>query len=155
MKSTLYSVDQNVKQIGVYTKSDSPYDLFLPSPELDPFDSDTTWTSACDAHSVSGDSANHNNSAQESDACHTEVCTFKDSDFSVFEAGLISKIMHMTDIEVKAMQAGFEPEEVKTSAGEVTQTFRQRGLCLRDEKKNMELKKKSAGLQKQQQTVVV
>ena len=54
-----------------------------------------------------------------------------------FEARLNSKNMHMTDIEAKAMQAGFKLEEVKTSMG--TQTFRQRSLG--NETKNIEFKK--------------
>ena len=89
---------------------------------------------------MSSDSGEHNNSVQEGDTYHTEACAFDDADFGVYEARLISDTMQMTDIEVKAMQAGFKTEEVKTRVGEVTKTFRQRSL--RNEAKNMELKKK-------------
>ena len=65
---------------------------------------------------------------KESDACYTGASAFEDTDFDVFEARLNSDTIHMTDVEVKAMQAGFKPNEVKTRVGEVTQTFRQRSL---------------------------
>ena len=109
-KSASYSTDQNVAtQMSVYAKSYSPCDLFRPSPQLDPFDSVPTRPSARDARSVSSDSGDHNR-VQESDACHTEACAFVDTDFGVSEAGMNSDTMHMTDIEVKAKQAGFKPE---------------------------------------------
>ena len=77
---------------------------------------------------MSSDSGEHNNSVQEGDTYHTEACAFDYADFGVYEARLISDTMQMTDIEVKAMQAGFKTEEVKTRVGEVTKTFRQRSL---------------------------
>ena len=108
-KSASYSTDQNVAtQMSVYAKS-SPCDLFRPSPQLDPFDSVPTRPSARDARSVSSDSGDHNR-VQESDACHTEAYAFVDTDFGVFEAGMNSDTMHMTDIEVKAKRAGFKPK---------------------------------------------
>ena len=51
---------------------------------------------------MSSDSGDRNNSVQEGDACHTEACAFEDTDFGVFEVGLNSDTMQVTDIEVKA-----------------------------------------------------
>ena len=91
-----------------------PVTFFVLHPNCDPFDSDSTLTSVRDARSVSGDSDDQNNSVQESDACHREACAVRDTDFGAFGERLNSETMHMTDIEVKAMQAGSKPEEVKT-----------------------------------------
>ena len=79
-----------------------PVTFFFLHPNFDPFDSVSTRTSARDARSVSSDSGDRNNSVQEGDACHTEACAFEDTDFGVFEVGLNSDTMQVTDIEVKA-----------------------------------------------------
>ena len=105
-----------------------PVTFFVLHPSFDPFDSDSTLTSVRDARSVSGDSDDQNNSEQESGACHREACAVRDTDFGAFGERLNSETMHMTDIEANAMEAGFRPEEVKTTVREVTQTFRQRSL---------------------------
>ena len=72
--------------------------------------------------------------------CDTDAFVFEYADLEAhLSERLDSETTHLTNIEAKDKQAGFEPEEVKNTVAEVMQPFRQRSL--RNEAKNMEFKK--------------
>ena len=97
----------------MFPKSDSPCDLFLPSPEVDPFLPDSTLTSARETRSGSGGSGDHN----DTDVFDTDAFVFEHADFEAqLSERLDSETTHLTNNEAKAKQAGFEPEEVKNIA---------------------------------------
>ena len=136
-RSASYSKDPNVtNQISMFPKWDSPCDLFLPSPEVDPFLPDSTLTSARETRSGSGGSGDHN----DTDVFDTDAFVFEHTDFDApLSRRLNSETTHLTNSEAEAKQPGFEHEEVQNKVAEVIQPFRQKSL--RNEMKNMVDKK--------------